>query len=113
RLGCGRCWATRSGRLKHAVARRLDGGVSPRRALGAVPKGGTAVATVLVVPGEQATADNVRALGDQLHGEVGASAWNGLAVVRLCASDGQALRHDLIAVLGALRGTALPRLWLN
>ncbi len=103
----------RDGRLVHAEAMRLDGEVSARLAQGAVAKGGTAVATVLVAPGEQATADNVRALGDQLRGEVGASAWNGLAVVRLCAADGQALRHDLIAVLGALRGTALPRLWLN
>ena len=103
----------RDGRLMHAEAMRLDGGVSARLAQGAVAKGGTAVATVLVVPGEEATADKVRALGDQLRGEVGASAWNGLAIVRLCASDGQALRHDLIAVLGALRGTALPRLWLN
>ena len=97
----------------HAEAMRLDGGVSAKLAQGAVAKGGTAVATVLVVPGEEANADNVRALGDQLRGEVGASAWNGLAVVRLCAADGQTLRHDLIAVLGALRGMALPRLWLN
>ncbi|TMJ66657.1 MAG: urease accessory protein UreD [Alphaproteobacteria bacterium] len=103
----------RDGRLMHAEAMRLDGAVSAKLAQGAVAKGGTAVATVLVVPGEEATADKVRALGDQLRGEVGASAWNGLAIVRLCASDGQALRHDLIAVLGALRGTALPRLWLN
>ena len=103
----------RDGRLMHAEAMRLDGAVSAKLAQGAVAKGGTAVATVLVAPGEQATADNVRALGDQLRGEVGASAWNGLAVVRLCAADGQTLRHDLIAVLGALRGMALPRLWLN
>jgi hypothetical protein len=32
--------------------------------------------------------------------------------VRLCAADGGTLRHDLIAVLSALR-VALPRLWLN
>ena len=29
------------------------------------------------------------------------------------AADGAALRHDMIAVLTALRGQALPRLWLN
>ena len=45
-------------------------------------------------------------------GEVGASAWNGLAVVRLVAKDGAALRRDLVAVLTALGGR-LPRLWLN
>ena len=46
-------------------------------------------------------------------GEVGVSAWNGLAAVRLCAADGEALRHDLVAVLVAVRGAPLPRLWLN
>ena len=35
------------------------------------------------------------------------SAWNGLAAVRLVADNGAALRHDLAAVLGVLRGTAL------
>jgi hypothetical protein len=34
-------------------------------------------------------------------------------VARLCAADGAALRHDLVAVLTALRGAPLPRLWLN
>ena len=46
-------------------------------------------------------------------GEVGSSAWNGFALVRLCARDGAALRHDIVDVLGAIRGRALPRLWLN
>jgi urease accessory protein len=54
----------------------------------------------------------LRAL-EALRGEVGTSAWNGLAVARLCAADGAALRHDLVAVLAALRGPSLPRLWLN
>jgi urease accessory protein len=45
-------------------------------------------------------------------GEVGISAWNGIALARLVARDGAALRHDLIAVLSAL-GQAVPRLWLQ
>jgi urease accessory protein len=53
----------------------------------------------------------VRALPD-FNGEVGVSAWNGLAVARLCAKDGAGLQRDLLAVLGAL-GSTLPRLWLN
>ena len=103
----------RDGKLIHAEAMRLDGGISAKLAQGAVAKGSTAVATILAVPGDEATAGSVRVLADQLRGEVGASAWNGLAVVRLCAVDGQALRHDLIAVLTALRRAALPRLWLS
>jgi urease accessory protein len=52
----------------------------------------------------------VRAL--QFEGEVGASAWNGIAVVRLCATDAAALRRDLVHVMTAVRGS-LPRIWTN
>jgi urease accessory protein len=103
----------RGGRLMHAEALRLDGAVASRLAQPAVAKGGIAVATVLVVPGDEGTAAGVRALGDRFRGEVGVSAWNGLAAVRLCAADGEALRHDLVAVVAAVRGARLPRLWLN
>ena len=102
----------RSGRLIHAEALRLDGAVASKLAQPAVTRGGVALATVLVAPADEATASAVRALEPDFRGEVGASAWNGLAVVRLCAG-GAELRHDLIAVLTALRGRALPRLWLN
>jgi urease accessory protein len=103
----------RGGRLMHAEALRLDGAVASRLAQPAVANGGIAVATVLVVPGDEGTAAGVRALGDRFRGEVGVSVWNGLAAVRLCAADGEALRHDLVAVLAAVRGAPLPRLWLN
>jgi urease accessory protein len=103
----------RGGRLMHAEALRLDGAVASRLAQPAVANGGIAVATVLVVPSDEGTAAGVRALGDRFRGEVGVSAWNGLAAVRLCAADGEALRHDLVAVLAAVRGAPLPRLWLN
>ena len=103
----------RGGRLVYAEAVRLDGDVAQKLAQPAVANGGVAIATVLVVPGDEETVAAVRALGEQWRGEVGASAWNGLAVVRLVAADGAALRRDLVVVLSALRGTALPRLWLN
>jgi urease accessory protein len=101
----------RGGRLIHAEAMRLDGAVANKLAQPAVAKGGIALATVLIVPGEEAA--GVRALGNRLRGEAGASTWNGLTVVRLCAPDGAALRHDLLAVLAVLRGAPLPRLLLN
>jgi urease accessory protein len=103
----------RGGQLIHAEATRLDGAVARKLAQPAVANGGIAVATVLVMPGDETTIAGVRALGRDLRGEVGASAWNGLALVRLCATDGEALRHDLLAVLAAVRGAPLPRLWLN
>jgi urease accessory protein len=57
--------------------------------------------------------DKVRALADEARGEIGASRWNGRAVVRLCAADGAALRHDLVRVVGVLGSDLLPRVWLN
>src|SRR5262249_50986407 len=59
----------RGGRLIHAEAMRLDGAVATRLARPAVAKGGIAVATVLVVPGDEGTAAGVRALGHRLRGE--------------------------------------------
>jgi urease accessory protein len=103
----------RGGRLIHAEAMRFDGAMARKLAQPAVAKDGVALATVLIVPGDEATAATVRAVSDQLRGEAGVSAWNGFAVVRLCAASGEVLRHDLVAVLSALRGVALPRLWLN
>ena len=103
----------RGGRLIHAEAMRLDGAVAAKLAQPAVANGGVAVATVLIVPADEAVAAGVRALDEYFLGEVGVSAWNGFAVVRLCAADGAALRHDLVAVLTAVHNGSLPRLWLN
>jgi len=65
---------------------------------------------VLIVPGDDAVVAAVRAL--KFEGEVGASAWNGIAAVRLSAADAAALRRDLVHVMTAVRG-ALPRIWTN
>jgi urease accessory protein len=106
-------WRVRQGgKLIYAETVRLGGSISARLSEPAVAKGGIALATVLVVPGEPAAVDAVRALQDRFIGEVGASAWNGIVAVRLCAADGAALRHDLIHVMTALRGS-LPRIWTN
>ena len=106
----------RDGKLIYADTARLDGAIAAKMAERAVTNGGIAIATVLIAPGGDAALEQVRALSETLEsgflGEVGISAWNGLAVARLCAKDGAALRHDLIAVLAAL-GTPVPRLWLQ
>jgi urease accessory protein len=67
---------------------------------------------MLIAPGGEAEVAAIRALEGEFAGEVGASAWNGIAAVRLCATDGAALRHDLTHVMTAVRG-ALPRIWTN
>ena len=102
----------RAGRLIYAESVRLDGAIAAKLAEAAVAKGGLAVATVLIVPGDDATVAAIRALADRYLGEVGASAWNGVAAARLCARDGAALRHDLTHVMTAVRGS-LPRIWTN
>ena len=66
----------------------------------AVANGGVAIATALVVPGDEAMADAIHAMSGEFRGEVGVSAWNGRAVVRFCARDGAALRHDITCALG-------------
>jgi urease accessory protein len=106
-------WRLRQGaKLVFAETLRLDGPISRKLAEPAVASGGVAIATVLTVPGSNAAVEQVRALSESFSGEVAISAWNGLAVARLCAKDGAALRGDLAAVLTALGG-GLPRLWLN
>ena len=102
----------RGGQLVFADNARLDGGIAAKLAAPACAAGGIAIATVLVAPSDEETIAAVRALAEQFAGEVGVSAWNGLAVARLCAKDGAALRHDLLLMLAALK-TPLPRLWLN
>jgi urease accessory protein len=102
----------RGGRLIFAESLRLDGAIAAKLSNSAVAGGGIAIATVLMVPGDEEKVAAVRALGGGFAGEVGISAWNGIALARLCARDGAALRHDLTALLPAL-DTPLPRLWLQ
>ncbi|MDO9413335.1 MAG: urease accessory protein UreD [Pseudolabrys sp.] len=102
----------RGGKLIYADTARLDGPIAKKMAARAVTNGGIAIATVLIAPGGDSALEQVRALSETFAGEVGISAWNGLAVARLCAKDGATMRRDLIAVLAAL-GTTVPRLWLQ
>jgi len=100
----------REGRLIFADNARLDGAIAEKLSASAVAAGGIAMASVLVAPAGEAKLSRVRAL--DFVGEAGISAWNGIALARLCGRDGASLRHDLIAVLAAL-GQDVPRLWLQ
>lgn len=107
-------WRVRmEGRLMFAEAVRLDGAIAEKLRAPAVAAGAGAIATLLIVPGDAALADRLRALDADSCGEIGVSAWNGLALARFCAKDGAALRRDLVTVLTALSDRSLPRLWLN
>jgi urease accessory protein len=107
-------WRLRiGGVLVFAETLRLDGDIAQRLAQRAIAGGGVAVASVIKYPGNDADVAAVRAMQDDFAGEVGISAWNGLVVARLVATDGAALRRDLVSILTALDAAPLPRLWLN
>ena len=92
---------------------RLDGDLGEKLARSAVAKGGVAIGTALIVPGDEAVVARIREASDSFGGEVGISAWNGFAMARFCAQDAARLRADMMTVLGRASGAALPRLWLN
>jgi urease accessory protein len=102
----------RGGRLVFAETVRLDGNIGAKLARTSVAKGGAAIGTALIVPGDEALVERLREASDSFAGEVGISAWNGFAMARFCAQDAARLRADMMAVL-ARTGTPLPRLWLN
>jgi len=102
----------RGGRLVFAETVRLDGNIGAKLGRSAVAKGGAAIGTALIVPGDEALVEKIREASESFSGEVGISAWNGFAMARFCAQDAARLRADMMAVL-ARTGAALPRLWLN
>jgi len=106
-------WRVRQGgKLVFAETVRLDGDIGKKLARPAIAGGGGAIATVLVVPGDEALVARIRDICASFSGEVGLSAWNGFAMARFCAQDASRLRADVMAVLAAT-GAQLPRLWLN
>jgi urease accessory protein len=103
----------RGGRLVFAETMRLDGDIGEKLGKTAVAKGGVAVGTALMVPGDEALVESVRELSGSFGGEVGISAWNGFAMARFCAQDAARLRADMMAVLRRVNRSVLPRLWLG
>jgi urease accessory protein len=104
---------SRGGRLVFAENIRLDGDIGEKLRQPAVAKGGVAIGTALIVPGDEALVERIRELTTSFGGEVGISSWNGFAMARFCAQDAARLRADMMAVLGRASVEALPRLWLN
>jgi urease accessory protein len=102
----------RGGKLVFAETVRLDGNIGAKLGRSAVAKGGAAIGTALIVPGDERLIERIREASESFAGEVGISAWNGFAMARFCAQDAARLRADMMAVL-ARTGAALPRLWLS
>ena len=107
-------WRVRlGGKLVYAETVRLEGDIGDKLARPAIGKGAAAIATALIVPGDQALVERIREAADNFGGEVGLSAWNGFAMARFCAQDAARLRADMVAVLSRAGGPPLPRLWLS
>ncbi|MBA7467645.1 MAG: urease accessory protein UreD [Bradyrhizobium icense] len=103
----------RGGKLVFAETVRLDGDIAAKLSRPAVANGGVAIATALIVPGDEALVEGIREAAGVFGGEVGISCWNGFAMARFCAQDAARLRADMMTVLGRASTAALPRLWLN
>ncbi|MGF3026848.1 urease accessory protein UreD [Methylobacterium aquaticum] len=107
----------RAGRLAYADTFRLDGDIAEHLARRAVAGGARAMATLLhLAPDAESRLDQardlIRAAGcEALSVEAGASAWNGLLVLRLLGAEIGPLRLAAARILDGFRGRTLPRVW--
>jgi urease accessory protein len=102
----------RDGKLVFAEDMRLDGNPAGLLAAKASGNGARALATILhVAPNADQRIEEARDLLAGASSECGASAWNGMLVVRLLSRDAQALRADLVLFLEGFRHAAMPRAW--
>jgi urease accessory protein len=102
----------RDGRLVYADTLRLSGPVAALLDRPALGGGARAVATCLYAAADsERRVEEARALLDGCRSQCGASAWNGLLVVRFLAASSSDLRLDAVRFLEGFRGRPLPRVW--
>ncbi|MET1047198.1 MAG: urease accessory protein UreD [Hyphomicrobium sp.] len=102
----------RGGTLIFADDVWLDGEISEIMQKAAVGDGACAIATLVhVAPNAEKGLQAVRAIIDAAPAEGGASAWNGMLVVRLAARDPLGVRTAVAHVLRRLSRRTLPRVW--
>ena len=103
----------RAGRLVYADTLRLDGDINRLMAQPATGMGAGAASTLVLCDAN--ADDHVDATRARLSGhkgiEAGVSAFDGLLILRLMAQEPHRLRSALAAVLPALSGHPLPRVW--
>jgi urease accessory protein len=102
----------RDGALVFADTLRADGAIAGMLDRKATLGSARASAMLLyAAPDAAARLDDVRTLLQGCASVAGASTWNGLLVVRALARDGRTLQRDIGALLMALSGRPLPRVW--
>ena len=102
----------RGGRLVFADTLRLEGDIAARLAQPSCANGARALATLLyVAPDAVGRIEQARALLEGARSECGASAWDGMLIVRWLAADIDTLRLDASRFMTGFRRRALPRVW--
>ncbi len=106
-------WRIRRGRrLLFAEDMRLDGDMTAALDRPAVGDGARASATFLhVAPDAEARLEEIRASLADAPCEWGASAWNGMALVRLLSPSPEKMRAAIVSLLQSFRGRDAPRVW--
>ena len=108
-------WRVRRGeKLIFAEELRLEGAIGDMLDRSAIGKGARAAAILLhVAPGAVEKLEAVRAALEPMKGVyLGASAWNGMLVVRIASPSPAEVRAAIVAAIAPLRGRAQPRVWL-
>ncbi|MBO0740740.1 MAG: urease accessory protein UreD [Hyphomicrobiaceae bacterium] len=110
---CRDAWRIRrDGALVFADTLRLSGAIAAALARPATLSGAGAAAMIIyVAPDAASRLDLVRSMLAGAESFAGASAWNGLLVVRAIAREGRLLQGDFAPLLSALGGRPLPRVW--
>ena len=89
-----------------------DGAVATALDRPATLAGARAAAMLIyVAPDAQARIEAARAVLDGAQSVAGASAWNGMLVARAIAREGRTVQSDIAALVQALSGRPLPRVW--
>jgi urease accessory protein len=102
----------RDGRLVFAEATRLDDISKASLGRPAVLEGAAAASLLLHIgPAAEARLPAVREAMPGFRGETGASAWNGMLVIRCVAAAPADMRHDVMRAIAILSGAPLPRVW--
>lgn len=106
------CFIRRGGRLVHVDRFSIGDDIAAALARGTVLRGACAMATTrYVAPDAEARIEDMRSLLENSSCPAAVSAWDGMLVMRHVAEDSYILNKELMRVIAAFRGTAMPRVW--
>jgi urease accessory protein len=110
---CRDAWRVRrDGALVFADTFRAGGAIVDMLDRPGTLDGARAAALLLyVAPDAESRIDKARALLEGAEATAGASAWNGMLVVRAMAREGRALQQAMAPLVAWLSGRPLPRVW--